>query len=165
MRRVILSTEKLFPAQLLINFQFLKLKTLRPPSLGGLGIITRRKPEFSSGYCIPKWLCKWFIMYLVEQYPPDNRRYESSWRCTYHSTTPFQTWADLHKAWQEVLHPPPHHPHTLVGACEWYSWSPERRDTHSVPSLRGCNWGSYTRPHGEQTEGEKNYIIRIQWHK
>ncbi len=42
---------------------------------------------------------------------------ESSWRCTYHSTTPIQTWADLHKAWQEVLHPPPHHPHTLAAAC------------------------------------------------
>lgn len=45
------------------------------------------------------------------------RQYESSWRCTYHSTAPFQTWADLHKVWQEVLHPPPHHPYTLAAAC------------------------------------------------
>lgn len=56
-------------------------------------------------------------MYLVEQYPPDERQYESSWRCTYHSTTPIQTWADFHKAWQEVLHSPPHHLHTPAAAC------------------------------------------------
>ncbi len=53
----------------------------------------------------------------MEQYPPDERQYESSWRCTYHSTTPIQTWADFHKAWQEVLHSPPHHPHTPAAAC------------------------------------------------